>query len=146
VPIPFEQIRQHGGMPTALSGRPLQRRPSVVAGVVAGAVSLISWYVTMASVPRYSDGPHEDMGSAALFAVLFAAAAIGGVIAPRHARVIGVMLVAPALILSPWTAPRGDSDGLWILIVPMLALFMLVTLGAAHAGAWLRGRVTAGAR
>jgi len=30
------------------------------------------------------------------------------------------------LLLSPWTAPRGDNDGLWILIVPLLAVFMFV--------------------
>jgi hypothetical protein len=86
------------------------------------------------------------MGNAALFPVLLVAAALGGLIAPKQSRIVGVMLVAPALVLSPWTAPRGDNDGLWLLIVPVLALFMLVTIAAAHTAAWLRARRSSTAR
>ncbi len=45
------------------------------------------------------------------------------------------------LLLSPWTAPRGDNDGLWILIVPLLAVFMFVLVAVAALGAWIRTRV-----
>jgi hypothetical protein len=113
----------------------------VAIGASAGVVSLIVWYVTMASAPLYSHAPHQDMGNAALFPALLGLAVLGGVIAPRQATIVGVMLVAPSLVLSPWTAPRGDDDGLWLLIVPFLALFMLVTVVAARTAARLRTRL-----
>jgi hypothetical protein len=96
----------------------------------------------MASAPRYSHGVEEDMGSAALYPVLLCAAVIMGFVLPRHAGLIGVMLGLPGLVLSPWTAPRGDNDGLWLLIIPLLAVFVFVLVFAAAVGAWLRGRVT----
>lgn len=110
----------------------------VVVAAGAAVVSLVAWYAFMASAPRYSHAPHQDLGNAALLPVLVVAATIGGIFIPRHATLIGVMLVAPALLLAPWTAPRGDNDGLWLLIVPILALFMGVTVFAARAGAWCR--------
>ena len=113
----------------------------VIAGAAAGVVSLIVWYVTMASAPLYSHPPHEDMGNAALFPVLLGTAFLGGVTARRQAAIIGVMLVAPALVLSPWTAPRGDNDGLWLLIVPMLAFLMALTVMVARLGAWLHSQL-----
>ena len=44
-------------------------------------------------------------------------------------------LVIPQLLRAPFTAPRGDNDGLWILIFPMLifglsALYLFVYLVA----------------
>ena len=95
----------------------------------------------MASAPLYSHAPHPDMGNAALFPVLLGVAVVGGFVAPKQATIIGVMLVAPALALSPWTAPRGDNDGLWLLIVPFLAFLMFVTVVAARGAAWLRTRL-----
>ena len=113
----------------------------IVMGAAAGIVSLTVWYITMASAPLYSRAPHQDMGNAALFPVLIAAAVVGGVVAPKQATIIGVMLVAPALVLSPSTAPRGDNDGLWLLIVPFLGFLMFLTVVAAHAAGWLRTRI-----
>ena len=59
------------------------------------------------------------------------AAFVGGFLVPKRAPLIGLMLVLPGFVMSPWTAPRGDGDGLWVLIVPMLAVFALVAVASA---------------
>jgi hypothetical protein len=57
-----------------------------------------------------------------------------------HASLVGLLLVLPGLVVAPWIAPRGDNDGLWVLIVPLLFLFALVLMAVAHVGAWARSR------
>ena len=42
------------------------------------------------------------------------------------AQNIAVGLVSVQFLLAPWTTPRGDNDGLWVLIIPLLAMFALV--------------------
>jgi hypothetical protein len=106
----------------------------VATGAVATAVGLVTWLVTMASAPRYSDGAEQDLGHPALLPVLLAAALAGGFVARRRPGLIGLGLGLPGLLLSPWTAPRGDDDGLWLLIIPCLALFVVVLIGAAWVG------------
>jgi hypothetical protein len=51
-----------------------------------------------------------------------------------HLRV-GLLMVGPALLLAWWTTPRGDNDGLWILIFPMLGVAIFVAAGCHWAGA-----------
>lgn len=109
-----------------------------VAGVVSAAVGISAWIVTMASAPRFSYGAEQDLGNRAFFGILLASALIGGFLLPTCATVIGLALGLPALLLSPWTAPRGDNDGLWVLIVPALFVFLFVLVLIARAGAWLR--------
>ena len=95
------------------------------------------WLVTMASVPRHSVRP-EQLGHTGWFELgCLAVAVLGGAIRPRAAGVIGVMVVVPGLVLSPWTTPRGDDDGLWLLIVPFLVVFTLVSFLAARLSARL---------
>jgi hypothetical protein len=112
--------------------------------VVAAAVSLTVWYATMATAPRYSRPPNSDTGNAILFPILLGAAVVGGLVVPRKATVVGVWLVLPALLWSPWTTPRGDNDGLWLLIVPMLAFLTALTVVTARGVALVRtGQVRA---
>lgn len=111
-------------------------------GVVSAALGLSVWIVTMASAPRSSYGAEQDMGSNVFFWILLAAALIGAFLLPSCAIVIGFALGLPALLLSPWTAPRGDNDGLWILIVPALLAFLFVLVLVARTGAWLRERLS----
>jgi hypothetical protein len=117
---------------------PNDRRGDVVICTVATAVGLVTWIVTAADAPRYSYGPHQDTGNIAYFPVLLAAAVVGGFVRPRRARLVGALLGLPGLVLSPWTAPRGDNDGLWLLIVPALFVFVLVLVVTARVGARLR--------
>lgn len=112
-----------------------------VAAVVSAAVGLSAWIVTMASAPRFSYGVEQDLGNSAFFWVLMASALIGGFLLPSCATVIGLALGLPALLLSPWTAPRGDNSGLWILIVPALLVFVFVLVLITRSGAWLRERL-----
>jgi CHASE2 domain-containing sensor protein len=115
----------------------------VATGAVATAVGLATWLLTMASASRYSYGADQDLGDPALWPVLLAAALVGGFIARRRPWLIGAGLGLPGLLLSPWTAPRGDHDGLWILIVPYLAGFVVVLIGVAVVGQRVR-RVSGG--
>lgn len=107
---------------------------------VAATFGLVTWIATMASAPRYSYGAEQDMGSPALYYVLLGAAFLGGVLRPQRGWLIGMVLGLPALLLSPWTAPRGDDDGLWALIVPILGVFVFVLAAMASLGAWVRTR------
>lgn len=72
---------------------------------------------------------------------LLAATLVGGFAFPRFARVISLGLGLPPLVMAPWTAPRGENDGLWVLIVPMLAVFVAVLIATAAAGSRIRGRL-----
>lgn len=117
------------------------RRTQIAVAIVVGCLSVTLWWATMASAPRFSHGPHEDMGDTVIFPLLLLASLVGGALIPKHANLIGVMLVAPALLLSPWTAPRGDNDGLWLYIVPALAVLMGLCVLLARAGAWVRSRI-----
>jgi hypothetical protein len=47
------------------------------------------------------------------------------------------LLIAP-LSLAYWTTPRGDGDGLWGLIFPILIGFAVLLVGCAQFGGWLR--------
>jgi hypothetical protein len=114
----------------------------VATSAVAGTVGLTTWVLTMANAKRYSYAPDQDMGNLALYPVLIGSAIIGGFIVPRRATLVGMALGLPSLILSPWTAPRGDNDGLWILIVPLLAILVVLLVRAASAGRWARAQLT----
>ena len=47
----------------------------------------------------------------------------------------GIALVLPALLTAGWTMPRSDTDGLWILIYPLL----VILAGTAYLVHRLRG-------
>lgn len=115
---------------------------SLFIATVAGLTGFVTWMATTASAPRFSSGEDLDMGSPALFPILLAAALLGGFV-QRRPWLIGTMLGLPGLILAPWTAPRGDGDGLWILIFPLLVSFLFVLVAAAAAGTWIGSRCRA---
>src|SRR5262245_43801628 len=117
---------------------------TALSGLTAATIGLVTWVVTMASAPRYSYDP-EDMGeSTVYFVVLLLAALAMGFVAPRHSWLLGALLGLPGLLLSPWTAPRGDDDGLWLMIIPTLGLFVLLLLPVAGLGAWVRSHLPHG--
>ncbi len=92
-------------------------RPWFWIGIVAG---LVIWIATMARYPRYTDGAGESAGNPALFPLLALAALILGYLEPLRPRVVAASLLAAPLLLAPWTTPRGDGDGLWGLMLPIL--------------------------
>jgi hypothetical protein len=64
---------------------------------------------------------------------------MGAMFGSQRLLAVSLGLGVPPLVLSPWTAPRGDGDGLWVLWVPLLALFLL----ALAVAAWLGGTARA---
>ena len=113
--------------------RGLSRGWAALVAAVAGAGI---WGETMGSAPRYSFGPDQDTGSfGACLVGLALAALLLGLLTPRFPAVVGAVVTGVPLLLAPWTAPRGDNDGLWVLILPMLALNMGATLLASWIGA-----------
>jgi len=120
------------------------RRLGVAA--IAAFIGVATWWITMASAPRYSYGSEADTGNPAFFPMLAAAAFLLGVAVPRIPGVIATMLVLPPLIAAPWTTPRGDGDGLWVMIFPMLVAFGLVlalfAVAGAKAGEFARQRLS----
>ena len=118
---------------------------TAAATLTAAVVGLATWTLTMAAAPRYSYGRGDGYdASRCYYAVLLAAALIIGFVAPTRAGLLGAILGLPGLVLSPWTAPRGDNDGLWILIIPLLWLFVVALIATAQVGAWARSRFTHG--
>jgi hypothetical protein len=99
----------------------------------------------MARYPRYSGysttGSPEELGSGWLFVALPVLSAVGGALAYRSWIQVAEGLALPGLLLSPFTTPRGDNDGLWTLIVPMLVVLAGAMLLISWAGARLRHRV-----
>ena len=90
-----------------------------VASAIAVALGMAIWEPTMASAPRYSQGPNLDMGNVGgLLLGLMSGAVLVGLVTPMRAWVAGAMVGVGALVLAPGTAPRGDGDGLWFYIVP----------------------------
>jgi hypothetical protein len=115
------------------------RTKLVLAG--AAAVGLAIWVATVATAPRYSYGDQLDMGSMALWPLLAGAALALGFIEPSASRASTVALMAPPVVMAPWTAPRGDNDGLWVLIIPLLVGFAYVLTAVSAAGGRIRQRI-----
>jgi peptidoglycan/LPS O-acetylase OafA/YrhL len=109
-------------------------------GVIVGAAI---WIATMASAPRVSDDPNESSGSPALWPLLALTALVLGYFEPRRPALVALAVVLAPLVLAPVTAPRGDEDGLWVLIIPMLAVFGFFLFLCAHLSGWVRRRVDA---
>lgn len=110
-----------------------------VTSALATITGMAIWQPTMASAPRYSQGPDLDMGNVgALLVGLMVGAAVVGLVTPRRAWVAGAMIGVGALVLAPGTAPRGDGDGLWFYIVPTLLFVSVVCLGLAAFSSYMR--------
>ena len=85
----------------------------------------------MAMHPRYSGHGNAGQGSPWYFPAMIAAAVVLGAVFFRRWSSIGVGLVVPQLLVAGWTTPRGDNDGLWVLIFPMLVVLGIVLYGGA---------------
>jgi hypothetical protein len=113
--------------------------PQLLAVLAAAALGLGTWILTMASAPRYSR-TGED-GSSWLFVLLLAFALFGGALFFRCSEAIALALGVPGLLMSPFATPRGDNDGLWRLMVPMMVVFTAALVVLAWGAAAVRVRV-----
>ena len=90
--------------------------------------------------------PHNDPTNAgprvggAYWIVAVAVAGLVRVAAGRRAVAAGAAYAMPQVALTPFTAPRGDDDGLWVLWIPLMVGFGVVLLLVATGAARLRER------
>jgi hypothetical protein len=108
---------------------------------LAALVGAVGWIVLVLPIPDRSFEPVDDRGLTILFSVLPLAALALGLTWPEAASTtIGASLVAGPLAMAPWTAPRYDEDGLWVLVFPSLLVWGVVCAVLAAAGGFLRRR------
>ena len=113
-------------------------RPAVF-WIVTLVIGAADWIVLVAIPAR--DNPNLSGGS--YFVALFLSALALGVVAPRgHYFQTSAVLVLPAIVLTGWTAPKGDNDGLWTLWF----LFLVVGIGPTAGCNWLGRTLNRGLR
>ena len=93
----------------------------------------------LALVPN--DDPNADARNPAYWWLAIGVAVVlGALMRSNQSASVGAAVAVPALALAPWTAPRGDNDGLWVLWFPFLFGFLFLLAGAGATGAWMVGR------
>jgi len=101
------------------------------------AVGLWAWALTVVGAVRW-----EDASLGAFFlTVAVSAVLLGAALADRPVAVGGLLAVGP-FVASWTTTPRGDNDGLWVLMPMMLAGSSVVLAALAVLGGWARLRLT----
>jgi hypothetical protein len=99
---------------------------SKIALVVGSCAGLLIWIATMASKPI-----HSDDWNPALWPLLALTAFGVGLFERRRPWRVALAVNAAPLLLMLWTTPRGDDDGLWSFIIPMILGFTIVLAGTA---------------
>jgi hypothetical protein len=107
--------------------------------VIAGCTALVGLLLWLRFVVALPDG--ETSAPTFWWIMLLAALSMGAMFSSQYLVAVSLGLGVPPLVLSPWTAPRGDGDGLWLLWIPLLALFLLVLAAAAWLGGAARARL-----
>ncbi len=110
--------------PTGPPGPP-SSRSTIAAGALGLTIGLAAWGMLGA----YNENLAGFFGACLLMAGAY------GAIAPRTAVPFGIGLVVGVTPLSMITAHQGDGDGLWLLVIAMVAGFGLVTAGTAAVAA-----------
>lgn len=107
--------------------QPLTVRPPEV---VASLVGLLLWFGLATNTRPGDVGQDDQYGAFTSISLL-----VGIVLVsrwPQRLPIAAAGFVGPTMVAAVFTAPRGDGDGLWVLIVPWLAgLGVLVLVGAA---------------
>lgn len=109
----------------------MSRRAARFAAIGCG---LGIWLVVLASVDTPLEGSVIWLFPMAAFVL--------GAATQSSAFLIGAALVALPLALAGFTSPRGDHDGLWLLIFLILLIVGLLSAAAAAVGRWLAQRRT----
>ena len=97
-------------------------RHALVGFAVSAIVGLAIWLPTMAMQPRYDS---RQQGSPWYWFLMIGAAAALGVAFRKRVWVVAPGLIALQLVLAPFTTPRGDNSGLWVLMIPGLVFFLV---------------------
>jgi hypothetical protein len=104
------------------------------ASIVALAGGLGAWIVVGAGV---------DGRLGVFAAIVVAMAALLGALLGRAGVPPSLALVVGPISVAHWSTGRGDGDGLWMLVFPVLVVVGILAVGAALATAELGGRVPA---
>ena len=109
---------------------------SAVSAGIAAIVGASLWVGIVVALP-------DDKTTAPAFwlLMLLAAFGLGALFGSQRVLQVSLGLGVPPLVLSPWTAPRGDGDGLWVLWVPLLGLFLMLLTVVAWFGGAARARL-----
>jgi hypothetical protein len=110
--------------------------------VVSAVVGLAVW-VPVALQPREQlmwTQPKSEI-PASWFPMMLLAPIVLGFVFSRSWPIVPTGLLLPQFVLAPWTTPRGDNDGLWVLIFPTLAVLFGYALVAASGSAWVSRRL-----
>jgi hypothetical protein len=110
-------------------------RSAVGAGISA-VVGASLWLGLVVALPD-----DQTTGSSFWWLMLLAAFTLGALFGSQHVVQVSLGLGLPPLVISPWTAPRGDGDGLWVLWIPLLSLFLMLLTLAAWLGGAARARL-----
>lgn len=111
-----------------------------LAVLLSAIVGWVTWTAVVASQPRYSLVGNryidtDDSWSGRLLVLLMGFALVGGFVAYRCSGAVALALAVPGVLSSPFTTPRGDEDGLWTLMIPMMVglagVMVLLAWGAA---------------
>lgn len=107
----------------------------VLPTVVSMTISVLIWIPTMAMQPRFSNTPQDPTrGQVYLVLMVLAPVVLGALFSTRW-EPIAPALIVPQFLLAPYTAPRGDDDGLWVLIFFALFVGGFASYLAAYLGA-----------
>jgi hypothetical protein len=122
--------------PLRPAGHYAQVRRSIVSLGVSAATGTVLWLALVVALPS------DDTSAPAFWwLMLLGAFGLEAIFGPRCIGHVALGLALGPLVLSPWTAPRGDGDGLWVLWIPLLALFPLVLAMPAWLGSAARQRL-----
>jgi hypothetical protein len=97
-------------------------KPDFVAFVASAAIGLAIWWPTMAMQPRYDYTRPERQGSPWYVPLMLGAAVVLALVYWKRWWVVAPGMVSLQLLVSPFTTPRGDNDGLWVLIIPIVVV------------------------
>ncbi|HEY7135934.1 MAG TPA: hypothetical protein VIB48_12795 [Acidimicrobiia bacterium] len=89
---------------------------------LGAAVGAAIWIPAEALQPRHATGPHQGGQPLWYFPAMVGAATVLAAICASEWRMVAAGLIAAPLVLAGPTTPRGDNDGLWLFIFPLLVV------------------------
>lgn len=102
---------------------------------LGAAMGALLWFLMVASVAAGGDADDRFMWFVVVMAVT--ALVLGLALPAGHRPAVNGLILAP-LLAAPWSAPRGDGDGLWIFVFPYLVILAAALMAVAALGHWLR--------
>ncbi len=103
------------------------RITTATAYVAAAGLGLTLWFGVNTRVRPGDQGQDDQLPL--FLGLLLLGGVVLSVIWPRLYRSLPIALVAPQMLVAPFTAPRGDGDGLWVFVFVELLMIVAVLIG-----------------